>query len=446
MGTNPVVEAVQSAQKTAKKSRVSSVLWTLLAFLFLLIGFIVSSSLAGAISENRWWMLASGLCSALILPAIIASWIRGIRRSRGRKRHAAAGPPTEAKPPGPVQPSSITSILVMNLLLVLGCSLLAAGTTKREVRRHGSWWVERIVHAAGGDTENPVLRNTERTLYWITSLLPGPDEPSAHASLSGQGDSGPSDGGISPETGAVYPDLSALDGAITTGGEIRVAYQKQGPSIIVPVTLHGPNGVARVRMLFDTGATLCTVDSVTLRKLGVVLDLEDPTIKSYTANGMVRRKITVVDGLSIQGARVSGVTVTHCDPCATREVVGLLGLNVLRHFKVTLDDEASQIVLQPKASRTGHLLDIRPFVKLGAARGRWRGPMLSIQLTVHNRSGRGMRYLKLVAEVKDEQGKTGRIWGEIRNVPPRSKVPMKIEGLSPVKGGRFSLKLERADW
>jgi hypothetical protein len=248
----------------------------------------------------------------------------------------------------------------------------------------------------------------------------------------------------------VNPDLSApppfADGAVTASGEIRVPYKKQGTSIIVPVTLDGPDGSVRVRMLFDTGATLCTLDAVTLRKLGVVLALEDPTIKSYTANGMVRRKITVIDGVSIQGARVSGVTVTHCDPCATGEVVGLLGLNVLRHFKVTLDDEASQIVLQPKASRAGHLLDIRPFLKLSAAKGTWRGPMLSIQLTVHNQSGRGMRYLKLVAEVKDEQGKIGRIWGEIRNIPPRSKVPMKIEGLSPVKGGRFSLKLERADW
>jgi hypothetical protein len=371
------------------------------------------------------------------------------------------------------QPSTLLAITLLNLLLVVGSGVLAPHTTRRLVGEHGSWWVARIVTLVGGGADNPIITGTREAVDGLTGLLPGGTDASGAAGGKGgtagaggapgdtpTGGAGGGAGGSSGDArtggvegaggGSSAPADSATGsrdaGSVATGGAVRVAYKKQGTSIIIPVTLYGPAGAVPVKMLFDTGATLSTLDRVTLRKLGLSVSLEDPTIQSKTANGMVRRKITVIDGVAIMGARVTGgVTVSHCEPCASGEVVGLLGLNVSRHFKVTLDDEASQIILQPKSRATGHMLDIQPFIKLTDARGSWRGPMLTVRLNLRNQSRRKIRHLRLVAEV--ERGhKIGRIWGEVRDVPPRASVPVKIEGLSPVKGERFQLKLESADW
>ena len=334
--------------------------------------------------------------------------------------------------------------------------MLAPQTTQTTVRAHGSWWVAHLVTLLGGAPDNALVRGADQALGGLADLLPGAGQAPASAPASGalgEGDGGAlaraSDGGAAPvpRRGDAATARRGADAALQPppGGVVKLKYEKQGSSIVVPVTLYGPSGAVQVKMLFDTGASITTLDSATLRRLGLSLTLEDPTIETSTANGTVRRKITVIDGAAIKGARVSGVAVSHCEPCAVREVVGLLGLNVQRQFKVTLDDEASELTLEPRPRRSGHLLDIRPFVKLTQIRGSWRGPQLSVRLQLHNQSRRTLRYLKLAAVVK-RGGKTGQIWGEVRDVPPRAKIPVKLEGLSPLRGERFTLELESADW
>jgi Aspartyl protease len=438
-----------------KRGRIGPLLWFLLALLVCLLGFTFSSSLASAVSVNRWWMLGVGACSALLIPAVLAGWVRSMRRGRGSERRSAA--PGEPAPPPPRvvrQPSTSTGVLLVNLILLASGVLLAQQPTQTTVRAHGSWWVAHLVTLIGGAPDNVLIRGADGALKGLADLLPGAEAarkaPPARDAL-GAGDGGA--GSRAPDGGAATP---RADAATTTrgadaahqpppGGAVKLKYEKQGTGIVVPVTLYGPSGAVQVKMLFDTGASITTLDSATLRRLGLSLTLEDPTIETSTANGTVRRKITVIDGAAIKGARVSGVAVSHCEPCAVREVVGLLGLNVQRQFKVTLDDEASELTLEPRPRRSGHLLDIRPFVKLTQIRGSWRGPQLSVRLQLHNQSRRTMRYLKLAAVVK-RGGKTGQIWGEVRDVPPRAKIPVKLEGLSSLRGERFTLELERADW
>jgi len=435
-----------------KRSRVGPLLWVLLALLMFLLGFTLSSSLAAAVSQNQWWMLGVGACSAFLIPAVLAAWVRGLRRRKRSKETGEGHEPAQGPPRKVRQPSTSTGVLVVNLVLLTSGALLAPQTTHTTVRAHGSWWVARVVTLLGGAPDNAVIRGADRAMAGLADLLPGGGgSPAPGGGALGEGDGGAAqrtfDGGAVAVPSGSRTDAAAADSAARPlpGGVVKVKYKKQGSSIIVPVTLHGPAGAVQVKMLFDTGATLSTIDSATLRRLGLSLTLEDPTIETSTANGTVRRKITVIDGAAIKGARVSGVAVSHCEPCASREVVGLLGLNVQRQFKVTLDDEASEITLEPKARRSGHLLDIRPFIKLTQARGSWRGPMLTVRLHLHNQSRRTVRYLKLAAVVK-RGDKTGRIWGEVRDVPPRAKVPVKLEGLSSLRGERFQLKLESADW
>jgi len=412
------------------------VLLALAALLLLLLGFTVTSCLAAAVSENRWWLLASGLIVCVGLPALVASWIRSLRKGgQGRRR-----------------PSTVSAIAVTNALVVLGGALLAPATTADRLRRHGAWWVGSIAHLVGKEKDSPVVNGAERTFGWLAGLLPGAGDaggPDAGGAPRAGGPRGAGGGGGWQDRGAgAAPLPDSGIGGVELPGEVRVRFQRRGAAVIIPVTLHGPSGSAEVQMLFDTGASLTTLNGATLRRLGVIVSPGDPTIETHTANGTARRIITTIDGVTLGGARIDRpVTVAYCEPCAKDEVVGLLGLNVLRRFAVTLDDEAGQVVLRSR--RTGHpqgeLADIRPFVEIHDPRGVWRGPLLTVTARLENRAPRGVRYVKLAAVVSDG-AQEGRVWGEVRDVPARGTVAVKLEGLSPVKGARFELRVERADW
>jgi hypothetical protein len=383
-------------------------------------------------------MFGCGLFVCVALPAILASWIRGIRRKGSREEGK--------KSPGP---RSVSAIAVTNLILLLGGTLLAPSATGASLRRHGAWWVESIADLVGRDRQSPVVQGAERACGWVAGLLGSEAEaPAGDAAKTGDGAVAAGDAG-SPKVAAA-PDSgpdSAPEPPIAPG-EVRVRFERRGTAVIVPATIHGPTGHVAVKMLFDTGATLTTLDSATLRRVGVSISRQDPTIETHTAAGEVRRSITVVEGVTLGVARISGgVTVSNCEPCARGEVVGLLGLNVLRHFKVTLDNEAGQVVLNPrtKGSPSGDLTDIEPFLNVENPAGVWRGPMLTVTATLHNRSPRRLRFVKVAAVIRKGE-KVGRIWGEVRDVPPRGRAYVRLEGLSPVKGPRFQLKFERADW
>jgi hypothetical protein len=230
------------------------------------------------------------------------------------------------------------------------------------------------------------------------------------------------------------------------GGEVRVIYEKRGNAIVVPVTLRGSGGSVSAKMIFDTGASLTTINEATLRALGQWVATDDPTVETHTANGVVQRRLTAIESVALGAAHVGGgLAVSICEPCASGDVVGLLGLNVQRHFRVTLDHDAGKLVLAPKSPPVGHLQDILPFVEMKEASGEWQGPLLRVSLALINRSSRALRNVRVAAVIKGE-GKEGRIWGEAKAVPAKDRVPLKLEGLSPVKGKTFQLVVEGAEW
>jgi hypothetical protein len=413
-------------------------LGTALTLLLLLVGFIVSSCLAGLISANRWWMLIAGLLVSFVLPVVIASWIRSLRRRSGG-----------ATPTGAVvvrSPTSLGSVAIANALLLLVCCLAAPSTTRRAIYQHGTWWVEQISRGVKRPADNAVVRTTGSALRYLADLLGRPPPTADDGTGSASPRSATDGAAVALTPDATRPRPSPDLGPPLPAGEVRVAFQKRGNAIIVPVELQGASGTLTRKMLFDTGASLSTIDEKTLRSLGQWVSADDPTIETHTANGVVQRKLTVIEALTLGGSRVGGgLAVSVCDPCAAGDVVGLLGLNVQRHFKVTIDHEAGQLVLAPKRPPVGHLVDIQPFVELKQATGTWRGALLSVSLTVSNRAPRGVRRVRVAAVVKAGD-KEGRVWGELPEVSARSQAPMKIEGLSPIKGTSFLLKLEQVEW
>jgi predicted aspartyl protease len=112
-----------------------------------------------------------------------------------------------------------------------------------------------------------------------------------------------------------------------------------GAAIVVPVHI---NGRGPIDLILDTGATLTCVDTSLARELA----LPEQRLTIGTAvgvGGAGRVRLHRVDSLRVAGAVARQINVCAMDLGAMRVVApsvrGLLGLNVLKPFTVTIDFE-----------------------------------------------------------------------------------------------------------
>jgi predicted aspartyl protease len=112
-----------------------------------------------------------------------------------------------------------------------------------------------------------------------------------------------------------------------------------GAAIVVPVYV---NGRGPIDLILDTGATITCVDTSLARELA----LPEQRLTVGTAigvGGVGRVRLHRVDSLRVAGAVARRINVCSMDLAGMRAVApsvrGLLGLNVLKPFTVTIDFE-----------------------------------------------------------------------------------------------------------
>ena len=130
-------------------------------------------------------------------------------------------------------------------------------------------------------------------------------------------------------------------------GEVAFSYAApDAPALVVPVTI---NGVGPFDLVLDTGATITCIDSV----LRDSLDL--PEGDGLSGLGMGVGSSSEIDIVMIDSMQVGSATVGKMPVCvidlqqfrsAGMDIHGLLGLNFLRGFKVTLDFEREVMRLE----------------------------------------------------------------------------------------------------
>lgn len=140
------------------------------------------------------------------------------------------------------------------------------------------------------------------------------------------------------------PSASVSEGEVVAGARApgEIPFRLVGPggaAIVVPVSINGRDSVD---LILDTGATYTCVDTA----LATALALPERRMGVGVAvgvGGTGRVRLHAVDSLRVGGAVVRDLTVCAMDLRALRgvgrNVHGLLGLNVLRRFRVTLDFE-----------------------------------------------------------------------------------------------------------
>lgn len=143
------------------------------------------------------------------------------------------------------------------------------------------------------------------------------------------------------------PDL----GETLKGGQPQISgpdhvvlpYRGTGRSLVVEAAV---NGRRTGRFLLDTGASVTVISRRLAREADAVVAAGTPRITLYTANGPVQAPLTTLASISVSGLEARDVIVAvHDLPGVGSEIDGLLGMSFLRYFKVTIDPDRRELVL-----------------------------------------------------------------------------------------------------
>jgi hypothetical protein len=147
---------------------------------------------------------------------------------------------------------------------------------------------------------------------------------------------------IGASIGCTDPRRPASSTAAADSAAGEVGFRWAGPGGAALVVSARINGRAPVDLILDTGATLTCVDTSLVREFALP---EQRAIlgAAVGVGGAGRVRLHSVDSLQVGSAVARGLMVCATDLRALRpispEVRGLLGLNFLRSFRVTLDFE-----------------------------------------------------------------------------------------------------------
>jgi len=123
---------------------------------------------------------------------------------------------------------------------------------------------------------------------------------------------------------------------------ITVPIETNGSSVIVRVTF---NGSLTANLALDTGATTTVVSRRIARNLGLAA-LGSRTMVGIGGN--VIAPVARIESVRVGDAEVSNLTVSIHDFSPDPRIEGLLGLNFLNQFEVSLDTRKRQLFLLPR--------------------------------------------------------------------------------------------------
>lgn len=99
-------------------------------------------------------------------------------------------------------------------------------------------------------------------------------------------------------------------------------------------------------MILDTGASHTMLSHAVARELSLWAQYRSASMTMHTAGGSVQAEVLPIALLRIGEAEVRNIEVViHDLPEAPPDIEGLLGLNALGHFTVTLDAVRNRLLL-----------------------------------------------------------------------------------------------------
>jgi predicted aspartyl protease len=147
---------------------------------------------------------------------------------------------------------------------------------------------------------------------------------------------------LPPEPSGIAIPIPTASATAAAKNAVIVPVTLNGGSIIVPVTF---NGTVSANLLLDTGASMTMIS----RRLASNLAL--PAIASGLISGIggtINAQIARVDSIKVGDAEVGGMPVSIHDLSRFPRFEGLLGMDFLGRFHVSVDSSKQVLVLTPK--------------------------------------------------------------------------------------------------
>lgn len=139
-------------------------------------------------------------------------------------------------------------------------------------------------------------------------------------------------------TAPVVPPHPKPDTAVLT-----VPLERMGSLFVVTVQV---NGTRATKMILDTGASHTILSFAVARDLGLWAQQRATSMTMHTAGGTVQADVLPIESIRMGEAEVRNIEAAiHDLPEAPPGIEGLLGLNVLGQFTVTLDAVRHRLLL-----------------------------------------------------------------------------------------------------
>ena len=190
-------------------------------------------------------------------------------------------------------------------------------------------------------------------------------------------------------------------------GAVVLKFKRRGASMFVETKVHGK----RAFFLVDTGASTSTLTPSFARKIGALPDSRAPTMVVQTANGRRRTSLGLMRSLRFGGRTHRNVTFSLCPSCGGRSpwgapVVGLLGMNVLGRYTMSIDEARGTIKLVPGLGFSNRRADVRHWVKLKPLRvfQARKSKKMFLEVAVMNRSKSSISSLEVLIQCEGSNG------------------------------------------
>jgi predicted aspartyl protease len=241
------------------------------------------------------------------------------------------------------------------------------------------------------------------------------------------------------------PPVARRQDAVSVGDasprQIELATEPVGNALVVTVTFEGRLGKrVTLRMLLDTGASFTTLTRSALEQIGLPVDDASPVVKLGTAAGEVLAHLALVDRVLLNSTEIPAVTIAVCDACESHDVAGLLGLNVLGHFLVTLDGAHQRVLLERRPGAANRALDVSPWLKVRALATSWLDGRVEVDVTVTNDADR------LIGDAEVAIRCDTTFVAELHDVPARGTASTLVRLPRGVRCDDYTAPLERATW
>jgi len=223
--------------------------------------------------------------------------------------------------------------------------------------------------------------------------------------------------------------------------EIELSYEGDESSLRIAVDVDGPEVGEGLMMVFDTGATLTTLDRASLRAIGVAIPPDAPRVTLQTAGGLIEADLVLVDAIWLGSEGVEWITVAVCDSCASPPAAGLLGLNVSQRFQVSINHDRQAIALRRRRGADDRSLDIRNWIQIRSeAQEAWNG-RVDVELTVFNSSRQEIESAVVHLEC------TGAGFAiQVDAIPPHGEASTQAELPRGTDCRQQEIELSRANW